>query len=257
MSDVSLLAEMPIGMFFVGTMVLVLAAIQAGLQLARWRKHEREEGAIGAVVGATLGLLALMLAFTFGIAGNRLETRRELLLDEVNAIGTTFLRTDLIPEPHRSESRALLRQYVDLRLDAYRNPEKLPALLKESERLQTQLWQHAIAVGRDPELRDSEFAALYVDSLNNMIDMQTKRVTVGRYRLPSIVWAVLCILAAISMVAVGYHFGQSGKGNLLVHLMLAFSFSIVVFMIADLDCATEGWLRVSNQPMEELREQMR
>ncbi|UCG34340.1 MAG: hypothetical protein JSU68_06815, partial [Phycisphaerales bacterium] len=214
-----------------------------------------EEGAVGSVVGATLGLLAFMLAFTFGMAASRRESRRELLLEEVNAIGTTFLRTDLISEPHRTEARRLLRKYVDLRLDVYGHPEKLPETLKESEKLQEQLWQHAAALA-DADLKNPDIVSLFVDSLNETIDLQTKRVVVGRYRIPTIIWSVFCLLTILSMAAVGYHFGQSGKGNFLVHLVLALSFSVVVFLIADLDRAAEGWLKVSNQPMMELRQQL-
>lgn len=256
-SSVQLLETLPLWAIFLGSVAIVLVCIQVGLRLARLQKQhgDKEQGATGSVVGATLGLLAFMLAFTFGMAANRREMRRDLLLEEVNSIGTTFLRADLIPEPHRSEVRGLLRRYVDLRLEVYDRPARLPAVLKESEKLQGQLWQQATAL-RDAELRNPQIASLFVDSLNQTIDLQTKRVTVGRYRIPPVIWAVFCVLTILSTTAVGYHFGQSGQGNLPVHLLLALSFSIVVFLIADLDRAAEGWLKVSNQPMVELRRQM-
>jgi hypothetical protein len=103
--------------------VLVLAAIEGGYRLGsyRHRRSDREKDApVGAMVGATLGLLAFMLAFRFGMAASRFDTRKQLVLDEANAIGTTYLRTAMLPE-QRDDIRALLRSYVDARLDAVRS----------------------------------------------------------------------------------------------------------------------------------------
>jgi len=101
----------PLGALFLTILVLVLAAIEGGYRLGRYRhsQSDREkEAPVGAMVGATLGLLAFMLAFTFGMAASRFDTRRQLVLDEANAIGTTYLRTAMLPEG-RDEIRALLR----------------------------------------------------------------------------------------------------------------------------------------------------
>jgi hypothetical protein len=245
------------------TAAIVLLAFEAGLRLARWQKRRatrhaepEAESAVGGVVASTLGLLAFLLAFTFSMAADRRDVKRDLLLDEVNAIETTYLRADLIPEPHRTQARGLLRKYVELRLDAYEHPEKLPDAIRESEGVQRELWQHA-AVLDDADLKNPDIAALFVDSLNQMIDLQTSRVAVGGYRIPKIIWSVLGLLTVLAMVAAGYHFGHCGKRNMLVQLVLALSLAIVIFLIADLERAAEGWLRVSNAPMVKLHEQLR
>ncbi len=265
MTNVQLFDQVPLWAVLGGAVVLVLLSVRLGLYLAhckRKRQGQEAEGPVGAVVGATLGLLAFMLAFAFGMAASRFDTRRALLLDEVNAIGTTYLRADLIPEPHRTAVRGLLRKYVDVRVDLAqrleslpRNPEILDQAIKASEKLQNQLWAHATAL-TNADLKNAAITALFIDSLNEMIDMQTKRVTVGRYRVPTIVWVVFCILTVLSMTAVGYQFGQSGRGNWLISLGLALSFSIVVLLITDLDRSAEGWLKVSQQPMTELQQQL-
>src|SRR6516162_150291 len=101
------------------TVVLIFVAVEAGFRVGRWRQRRAEhekETPVGAIVAAILGLPAFLIAFTFGMAASRFEARRGLVLDEANAIGTTYLRSALVPEPHRSEIRTLLRDYVDVRL---------------------------------------------------------------------------------------------------------------------------------------------
>jgi hypothetical protein len=101
---------------FMGTMALVLLSTYAGIALARFRKKhlkEDQETSVSAVVGPTTAMLAFLLAFTFGLTASRFDAKRALLLEEINAIGTTFLRTSLIPEPHGAAVRALLKEYVD------------------------------------------------------------------------------------------------------------------------------------------------
>src|SRR4051794_38485293 len=99
---------LPLWAFFGTTVALTFLAVEAGFRLGRWRQgrseHERE-APVGAIVGASLALLGFLLAFTFGMAASRFDTRRELVLDEANAIGTTYLRATLLSEPHATEVR--------------------------------------------------------------------------------------------------------------------------------------------------------
>ena len=118
----TILDVLPLWGLFLTIVALVLAAIEGGYRFGRYRNryagHEKE-APVGAMVGATLGLLAFMLAFTFGMAASRFDTRKLLVLDEANAIGTTYLRTAMLPE-RRDEIRDLLRSYADARLEAVR-----------------------------------------------------------------------------------------------------------------------------------------
>lgn len=250
-----LIEQTPLWLVSLIAVALVIASIQGGLVIARIRRTSpggNQEGPIGSAVGATLGLLAFMLAFTFGLAASQRGERRNLLLDEVNAIGTTFLRADLIPEPHRSDVRRLLRRYVDIRLEVSGQNEKLPEAIRESKLVQEQIWKHAAALP-DAELKQPDLTALFIESLNEMIDMQTSRVTVGVYRVPDVIWLVLAALTVVSMAVVGYQFGVSGRGNWLVTVGLGLSFSLVILLIVDLDRTSSGFLKISNQPMVELR----
>lgn len=258
MYEIRLYEQIPLWLVFLISVGLVLLSIKAGISLARARQKgsPESEGPIGSVVGATLGLLAFMLAFTFGIAAARRDTKKDLLLDEVNAIGTTYLRASLIPEPHRSEVRKLLRRYVDVRVESYGHREKLPQAIEESKRIHDQLWVHAAALA-DANLKNPDIASLFVDSLNETIDFQTKRVTVGFYHIPGFIWSVLAALTIVSMAVVGYQFGHSARGNWLIATALAVTFSLVIILIADLDRVSSGWLKVSNQPMIALQADLR
>jgi hypothetical protein len=255
------LEQIPLWGVFLLTVVMVMLSIWVGTLLGRRRRHQPDheaEAAMGTIISATLGLLAFMLAFTFGIAAGRLQTRKQLLLDEINAIGTTYLRAGLLLEPHRSEICKLLRQYVDIRANLAKENQsqqvkKLPEVISRSEALQNQMWLHAEALAQTD--RGSPIDALFIDSLNQMIDIHTSRMTVFQYHIPPPIWYVLYFITLLSMVAVGYHAGLSGKSSFRMSVVLALTFSAVVFLIADLDRAT-GSLRVSQQPMLELQKKL-
>src|SRR5262245_64494451 len=111
----------PIWLLFVAVCVFTGLALEGGYRFGRWRHAratEEKEAPVGAMVAAILALFAFLLAFTFGMAASRFEARRQGVLDEANAIGTTYLRTRLLPEPQRAESARLLREYVDTRVAA-------------------------------------------------------------------------------------------------------------------------------------------
>lgn len=254
--------DLPLWAVFLIMVATVLISLAIGYRigmLIRKRAEGEPEGPVGGVVGATLGLLAFMLAFTFGTTTDRFNTKKQLLLDEVNALGTAVLRAELLPEPHRTECLKLLKQYVDNRVldttDSSKLEEKLPEIFKETERIQDELWSHAVALARAD--MNSDIGALFVESLNNVIDLHTSRVTVGlRYRVPVMVWRILVLLTVLSMVAVGYQFGILGRYSATEILILALSFSLVVLLIADLDRATSGVIKVDQQPMIELQQKL-
>jgi hypothetical protein len=205
------------------------------------------------MVGATLGLLAFMLAFTFGMAASRFDTRKQLVLDEANAIGTTYLRTAMLPE-QRDDVRALLRSYVDARLDAVRSGRVAEAI-QRSEEIQGQLWSAATAVGLHHP--DSIVVGLFVGSLNELIDLHAKRVTAGlRNRIPGAIWLTLLTIATLSLGVMGYHAGLVGTTRSLAIIVVAVTFSAVIVLIADLDRPQEGTLTVSQQALVDVRQSM-
>lgn len=247
----------PIWGALLATVVLVLLAIEGGFRLGWHRRRcaeQEDKPPIGEIVAATLGLLAFLLAFTFGVAASRFDTRRSLLVDEANAIGTTYLRAAMLPEPYPEQIRSLLRDYVELRLKAT-EPTQLVPSIAGAEELQTRLWSLAVAVGRE-EPR-SIVVGLFIESLNDVIDLHTKRLCLGlRNRIPSSIWAALYLVTVIGMFVMGYHGGLSGSCRSLAMLALVVAFSAVMTLIVDLDRPKQGVFRVSQQAMIDLQRSM-
>jgi hypothetical protein len=205
------------------------------------------------MVGATLGLLAFILAFTFGLAAARFDTRRQVLLDEANAIGTTYLRAGMLPE-RREEIRTLLRNYVNTRLEAVRSGN-IAEGMRQSENIQNELWAQATPVAeRNP---NSIVVGLFIQSLNQVIDLHAERVQASlRSRIPGAIWIGLFAVAALSLATMGYHAGMVGTRRSLAILAVAFTFSVVIELIADLDRPQEGVLKVSQHALLDLQRSM-
>jgi hypothetical protein len=238
-------------------LAIVLLAVEVGYRLGRHRsrysEHEKES-LVGAAVAATLALVGFMLAFTFGVAGTRYDARRQAVLDEANAIGTTYLRASLLPEDRGTDIRQLLRQYVDARLEAVRTG-KIETGLRRANELHSQLWATIEPIAK--KYPESIQVGLFVQSLNQMIDLHTTRVVAGLYsRIPFIVWISLYAITAVSMIGIGYHAGLASKARSLSFLMLAITFAAVMLLVADLDRPQEGMLRVSQQVITDVRSTM-
>src|SRR5215510_8336224 len=142
------LDALPLWGLFVAILVVVLLSVECGYRLGKYRRsrHEQEkEAPLGTMVGATLGLLAFILAFTFGLAANRFDTRRQVLLNEANAIGTTYLRAGMLPE-RGQQVRDLLRDYVAARLEAVQ-PGNLAGGIRRSEDIQQRIWTETETLG--------------------------------------------------------------------------------------------------------------
>ena len=242
------------GVFFL-TVAVVLLSIGFGTFMGsrrRRRPDHEAEAPLGTISGATLGLLAFMLAFTFGIGAELFQTRRQLLLNEVNAIGTTYLRADFLPEQVRDEVRSLLREYVAHRAGGMASI-MTPAGMEKTAALLSQIWAISASVAN---ARDSEATALYIESLNQMIDLDASRITALRNRIPQSIWLMLTIVTIFSLSSMGYEFGLTGIRSWPVTILLVIVFTTVITLIADLDRPQAGLIQVSQQPLLDLLNQI-
>jgi hypothetical protein len=250
------LDALPLWALFVFILAVVLLSVEGGYRLGKYRRsrHEEEkEAPLGTMVGATLGLLAFILAFTFGLAATRFDTRRQVLLNEANAIGTTYLRAGMLPE-RTQQIRDLLRAYVGARLEAVQSG-KVAEGVRRSEEIQQQVWLEAETIGQKSP--NSIVVGLFVQSLNQLIDLHAERLQAGlRSRIPGAIWVGLFAVAALSLATMGYHAGLSGTRRSLAIVAVAVTFSVVIELIADLDRPQEGVLRISQQALLDVQRSM-
>ena len=249
------------GMFFIPLLAVIIPLIIGRRygSYQRRRKEHLQDTAIESVVATANALLAFMLAFTFQISANRYDARKELLMEEVKSIRTVYLRAGLIPEPYRSSTRKYLVEYVDMRVDLSKDRTKLDQVIFRNRQILDTLWNYSEALAAQD--RSSEAYSLYTSSINAVVDANHRRINmVLVFRIPVAVLWVLFIIGFISMLILGYQFGVSGKGNLMVNLLLATIFAAVMFLILDLDRPETGVTEIDQKPLltlqQELREKM-
>jgi hypothetical protein len=263
-------AAAPVGMIhptfaavlFAGGLFLGMLGMQElGRRMGSRRLAENPEYArgIGPVEGALFGLLGLLLAFTFSGAVSRFDDRRLLITEEVNAIGTAWLRIDLLPANAQPNLRDLFRRYVDSRLETYR---KLPdiaaaeAELAHSVALQGEIWKASVAALRLPEAQVGNVTV--VNSLNEMFDVVTKRTDAARTHPPSIIYAMLAFFALVAALLAGFGMAEGQARSWLHVIGFAAVLSLTTYVILDIEYPRHGFVRVDafDRSLVELRRSM-
>jgi hypothetical protein len=249
-------------LFAAGLFVGMLILIELGRRLGRHRQRRDDEAAragLAAVEGAVFALLGLLIAFTFSSAASRFDIRRDLIVQEANAIGTAWLRLDLLPADAQPELRDLFRRYLDLRLAIY---AKLPDLaaayadLAKANALQGEIWNRAVAACQESP---NPMKAQLIPALNEMFDLATTRTMAAKAHLPNLIFAMLGILALMSALLAGYGMA-GGKTRSRIHIIgFALVMATTVYVILDLEFPRFGFLRVDSfdQVLVELRQSMR
>jgi len=239
-------------------LALIVGAAGCGLLVGRSLREKKESVSepFGVLQAALLGFMALILAFGLSLAIGRYDTRRQAVVDDANAIGTTYLRAQTLAEPVRGRSLALLVRYTDAEL---RLSHVVPGTaaanqtVAQGSALQRQLWSLAArAVQQQPV---ATAPRLYEDSLNAMIDEQTVRVAGLSNRVPTEVLLLEIIGAAIALGLLGLHVGVLGRGMVAV-LLAAAMVSALLYVTFDLDRPTRGLIQVPDTSLAQLRASM-
>ena len=254
---IQLIDSISIPVIFIFLIVTGLLIYEGGFRIGRWyqrRTPNEKEGATGMLVGSLLGLLALLLAFTVGMASDRFDARRKLIVEEANTIGTTFLRAGYLDEPYRTDIQTLLREYAPLQVFS-QNTAITQANLERSSEILRQVWDDAEELARqNPE---SEMIALFIETTNEMIDMHETRVIASIYaRVPETVLFVLIFGSILTMGMIGYNAGLLEKRSLTGAIVLVVVIATVITLIIDLDRPRDGLLIVSQQPYLDLQAEM-
>ena len=241
------------------TLLVVMLAIEVGFRIGLYHNRKRgteREAPLSAMTGAHLALLAFIMAFSFNMAAGHYDARKALVLEEANALGTAYLRAGLIPDPERGEIRRLLREYTAVRASANDESQDTDYIIDRSEALQIEMWRalEQLALNRTA----GELEALLVASINEVVDLHSERVSAHlRKRIPPTIWGVLSVLLVASMLGMGYFSSMNSKRNPVATTGIAISFSVVMFLIADLDRPQVGLLRVDQSAIIELDQRLR
>ncbi|MET0379971.1 MAG: hypothetical protein ABW049_13345 [Spongiibacteraceae bacterium] len=232
-----------------GLMFAMLLFIEIGWRSGNTQRQRNPEGlpkGIGVAEGAVFGLLGLVIAFAFSGAATRFEARRHLITEEANAIGTAYLRIDLMPAGAQPELRELFRRYTTVRATAYTNvadTATTQARLAEGTALQTAIWHRTIAESRKPET-PSPATMLMVPALNEMIDITSTRVMATENHPPPVVYMLLGGLCLIGSLLVGYSMAENKKRNIPHSIAFAMILALATYVIIDLDFPRVGLIRI-------------
>jgi hypothetical protein len=235
---------------------VLLAAVEVAYRLGRRSRGAHDEARrrqIAAIRGVMLGLLSLLLGFTFSMAVERYSVRRDLVVKEANAIGTTWLRAGLLPEARRDEARRLLSDFVDVRLRTHalaRDPIQLVEGLRWSAEIESKLWQHAEASASEAP---TAVTATFIATLNQLIDTDVERVAAARNQIPAGVWLILTAVAVISCWTSAYAAGYDGVRTTFTSVLLPLTVTLVLLLILDLTHERRGIIGISQQPLVDLQ----
>lgn len=247
--------QTPMWLLSLATFVALIVAYAVGTWIRQRRTSagapiaDDEGNFDGYIVSGVVGLLALLLSFTFGLAVDRFDARRGFVVAESNAIGTTYLRAQTFPEPHRGELSRLLTRYVDVRLTLSRSRDlkQMSQLLSESDALQASLWSTTVAA--IAPLRD-DVASSFMESMNETIDDAAARKAARLAHVPQRVFVVLFFYMLMTSGVLGYVIARRRRGAVLTLMaLLTISYTLII----DIDSPNGGRVRESQQSMEDLK----
>lgn len=233
--------------------LLLLAVVEFGHRLrpAAWAQSDVEvRESLAATRDSVSLLLSLLLGFTLAMALPRYEDRKKLLVDEANSIGTTALRAQMLPEPARGKVLQLLSSYVDARLafsTAGVRGEELQRSLVRTKQLQDDMWKQGVAaVQQSP----TPITSIFIQSLNESMDLSEKRLAALENRVPNAVWILLALVSILSCVTIG---ASERRRIWFVMVVSPLAIAIVMALIADLDSPRTGLLQIGQQSLSRVQ----
>jgi hypothetical protein len=236
------------------------------LGIGRWLglrrlAHKGNASGFGTAENAIFALFGLLVAFTFSGAAARFDSRRALIADEANAIGTAYLRVDLLSPADQPETRRMFREYVDSRLAIYRRLPDVAAALVELERsggLQTRIWARAVAGTKVPDAHPNA-AMLLLPALNEMFDITTTRTMAARAHPPTVIYQLLFLLGLGCALLAGHAMAGAKTWSWLHAVGFAAFVALVTYVILEIEFPRAGLIRITSfdQVLVDLRDSMK
>jgi hypothetical protein len=247
--NTQLLDPIPIVLVFVLFAIVTLACYEVGFRVGRWwqdREPGEQEGPTDMLVGSLLALMAFLLAVTMSMASDRFDARRGLVMEEANAIGTAYLQADYLGEPAAGQMKALLREYLPLRV--VDDSSRVQANVQRSAELHAEMWAIEAEVANSGYLPD--LVSAFGDSLSQLVALNESRIVSGLYaRVPETVLLLLLAGSALSLGMVGYTAGLRRRRSVLSALVLVVALGVVLTIVIDLDRPGEGFIKTSQQAL--------
>ena len=237
------------------SLVVMVLSVLVGVFLARKVRpvQDDERDDLGLVINASLTLLALIIGFSFSMAVSRYDQRKNYEEEEANAIGTEYVRADLLPADSAAQVRQLLKQYLDQRLLFYttHDPRQLAAINNETAKLQDKMWA---AVQSAAKAQPTPPVALVVAGMNDVLNRQGYTQAAWWNRIPKGAWSLMATLGICCSLLIGY---GSHKKGILLFTVLPFLVSIAFVLIADIDSPRSGVIHVAPQNLISLAQSLR
>lgn len=237
----------------IALVAFMLGALELGFRFGRRSVLHRDApagGQVGAIQGALLGLLGLLLGFSFAAAGARFLERQDLITTEANAIGTAYLRAELLTEPHRTALRDTLRDYTHHRVQAAKRVRDGLGAADHAAvaAFHTRMWIAA----RDGVAQQPDYAEVVLPAVNDVIDLHTTRLAAGAKHLPLVVMSLLIAASVLSIGVIGFGVGLGGSRRLPLTAPLAIVIGVALWVTIDLDHPRAGLLQLNDAPLENL-----
>ncbi len=255
--------QLPLWLVAILFLVLLLIPMEVGFRLGLWRSRVGAQNGDAprsdVAVNAMLALLGLMLAFTFAFTMGRADLRKQALLTEVNALGTAFLRADLLAEPGRTRVRQRLRDYAKSRYvepGAGMTLEELQRFVQRSKQLQSQIWPVVTEALDQPERVSAPEKALIISAVNEVLDAHTRRMAVFWDRLPTAVLLLLLMIAGISIGLAAFQSSVEGNRPRWRMSALALVLASLMYVILDYDMLNRGLIQVDHSLLFDLVDDM-
>ncbi|MGO9021755.1 MAG: hypothetical protein ACLQVJ_25750 [Syntrophobacteraceae bacterium] len=246
----------PLLVFVLSFFGLSLSAFIGASFLKRQRKLEEDiRDDFGVIQAATLTLLGLIIGFTFSMALNRYDQRKNYEAEEANAIGTEYVRADLLPAADAAKIRELLRNYLDQRVLFYTatDEQQIPQINDRTAQLESELWSVVLAPA---SAQPTPTAALVVAGMNDVFNSQGYTQAAWWNRIPTAAWVLMAVIAVFCNVLIGYG-SRNVKAERLMLLILPFVVTMAFFLIADIDSPRNGVIRVHPHNLISLVESLR
>ncbi len=241
--------SVPIWVIGVALVLACLASYEIGFRIGRWWQHRtpgEQEGPTGVLVGSLLALLAFMLAIATGMASDRFDVRRGLVIEQANAIRVAYLEAAYLPAPANEQVQKLMREYTPLQIGTS-DPVALRQNVARAAELETQMWTITQEVARTGS---NDVIAEFVGSMGDVTKVKQARLNAAlNVRVPATILWLLIAGAVLSIGMVGFGAGVTGQRSVITAVVLIVALGATILLVLDLDSPTDGFIKVSQQPL--------